>query len=87
VAAALPLQNNNFSNEVAENSFTFLLSLQAQNKKCLRCHYLIQSSGVHWIPTGYQHWKKLTCILINNAIQCLNNWAFGNMLCFVHYLL
>lgn len=87
-AAATPsFQNNIFSNEVAENSFTFLLSLPAQNKKCLCCHYLIQSSGVHWIPTGYKYWKKLTCILINNAIQCLNNQASGNALCFVHYLL
>lgn len=87
-AAATPsFQNNIFSNEVAENSFTFSLSLPAQNKKCLCCHYLIQSSGVHWIPTGYKHWKKLTCILINNAIQRLNSQASGNMLCFVHYLL
>lgn len=87
-AAATPsFRNNIFSNEVAENSFTFLLSLPAQNKKCLCCHYLIQSSGVHWIPTGYECCKKLTGILINKAMQRLSSQASGNRLCFVHYLL
>lgn len=86
-AAALSFQNNIFSNEVSENSFTFLLSLPAQNKKCLCCQYLIQSSGARWIPTGYTRWKELTCILINNVIQRLQTPASGNALALLHYLL
>lgn len=30
------------------------LALQAQNKKCLACRYLIQSSVLHCIPMGYE---------------------------------
>lgn len=31
--------------------------------------------------------EKLTCILINNVLHFFNSQAFGNLICFVHYLL